>query len=1237
MAATAVVAAAACAPVVWPLLVAAGAGASVAAVGAALSQVGGVGSGLLSEAVIRAWDQLRSRGRSQAPQAVLRDELAAQLEESLTRDTSAAAALRYEVAGVLRSVDAVPVVVKESAADVREVLVQGLRELGEQFAEFGWMPDVISQQLTALNENVNETVANTRILLDLEQQTQVGVQILLLQQQQSAAARQIRIPPDAASFTGPSEDEEKAAALDAAEVPISATCPYPGLAAFQPADADRFFGREQLTALLVARAGEQLVRPGPLIVLGPSGSGKSSLLRAGFLHAVIGGALPARGSSAWPKVLITPGNNPLATLANRIAHLAGIPAGALEADLRADPARIRSDILQALFANARSQANARGLPPAADPMLTDLDAVGQQAARARLVLIVDQFEEIFTSCRDEQERRTFIKALCAAAGVATSGTAVDGAFLRQADARTAPALVVIGMRADYYDRATAYPELVPYLQDRQLVVGPLDETGLRQAIQQPAAMAGLVADGALVERLIADLGLRGHPDTRPASTSDDGGREAITARDSYKAGKLPLLSYALQQTWFKQEGRHLSVAGYLATGGINGAVAQAAGKVYTEVGEELGTAGQDAMQLVLLRLVALGEEGNPDSRRRVTLNELTDSSDSNRATLTSPVLGKLIDARLVTVDEDTAEITHDTLLTEWPQLLKWLSDDREGLRTHRELTDAARDWARKDHDPGRLFRGIRLERTLDWASRHHQDLNGNERAFLAASQRDQLRRRSLLTGAVAVVVAGALIAAGIFYFLQQSAVSQSHLAQSEEMAAGAMNLLSANVPLAMLLSVQADERARTPQARSALLEAAGQPLGDVLAEGGIVDSVAFSPNGQLLAVGDISGHVGLWDTVSGKRTATLPEGSAVNSVAFSRNGQLLAAGDAGGHVGLWNTVSGRRTTSLADGSPVVSVAFSWNGQLLAAGDAGGHVGLWDTVSGKRTATLPEGSVVNSVAFSWNGQLLAAGDAGGHVGLWDTVSGKRTATLPEGSAVNSVAFSRNGQLLAAGDAGGHVGLWDTVSGRRTTSLADGSPVNSVAFSRNGQLLAAGDAGGDVGLWDTVSGRRTTSLADGGHVNSVAFSPDGHTLAAGDDDGDVGLWETGSGQRTAALAEGSPVSSVAFGEDGRTLAVGGLGGQVGLWDTGSGTRTATLTEGSVINSVAFSPDEHMLAVGDGSGHVGLWNTVSGKRTATLFEGSPVFSLAFSPSLSDLHETTGTYEISVVKQGETGPLRL
>jgi WD domain, G-beta repeat len=973
LAATAAVAAAACAPVVWPLLLAAGAGTGAAVVGAALSQVGGVGGGLLSEAVIRAWDKLRSRGRPDAGQADLRDALAAELEAGLILDTPAAAALRDEVAGVLRGVEAVQVAltatVEESAAGVREVLVRGLRELGEEFTEFGWVLDEVNRQLTVIAEDVAQTAATTREVADNQQQTLV--ELAMLRQEARTAFGYRADRPDPAVAAGPSADEQRSAALDAARVPVSAECPYPGLAAFQPNDAERFFGRQQLTAVLVARAGEQLARPGLLMVLGPSGSGKSSLLRAGLLPAVAAGALPVRGSWAWPRDLMTPGRRPLLELATRIASLAGIPAGALEADLRTDPARITGATRQALLTNARRQANTPGLTPAVGPAVIDLDtsqqaeapdttsltAAPQVCVGPRLVLIVDQFEEVFTQCTDEQERRAFIKALCAAAGTAMPGIAADGRPIReQVDARETPALVVIGIRADFYARMTAYPELVPHLQDHQVLVGPVDEAGLREAIEKPAAGAGLVADAALVEVLLADLGLHAHRDATPAGTVEESpASAAATGWDSYAAGRLALLSYALQQTWRNREGRRLTVAGYRATGGIDGAVAQAADSVYTR----LGPTGQDTLQRVLLRLVTFGE-GTPDTRRRVNLAELTGSGDGERAT--GAVLADLIAARLVTADAGTVEITHETLLTAWPRLRQWLTDDRAGLRIHRDLTDAARDWEQQGRDPGRLFRGTRLAVARDWAAHHGQDLNAGERAFLAASQHDQLRttrRRRTAVAALAALTVLSVAAAGVAIQQRTNALQQraNALTARDQAIASQITteagLLTATDPsLAAQLDVAANQIGPTPDTKARLIATTTTPLASRLTSpAGSVVSVAFSPDGHTLAAGTGDHKVWLWNLTNPARPARLgppltgPAG-AVTSVAFSPHGRTLAAGTGDHTVWLWNLTNPARPARLGPpltgpAGPVDSVAFSPDGHILAAGTGDGTVWLWN--------------------------------------------------------------------------------------------------------------------------------------------------------------------------------------------------------------------------------------------------------------------------------------------------------
>ena len=925
-----------------------------------------MGGGLLSEAIVRAWDRLRSRGQADAGQAELRDALATELEAGLTLDTRAAAALRDEVAGVLRSVDAVQVAltatVEQSAAGVREVLVRGLRELGEEFTEFDWVLNEVNQQLAVIAEDVAQTAASTREVADNQQQTLV--ELALLRQEARGAFRYRVAQPGLPVPAGLSPDEERAAALDAAGVPASAECPYLGLAAFQPSDAGRFFGRRQLTAELVARVSEQLARPGLLIVLGPSGSGKSSLLRAGLLPAVAAGGLPARGSWAWPRDLMTPGRRPLMELATRIASLAGVPAGALEADLRADPTRITGAIRQALLTNARRQGNVAGLTPAAGPVLIDMDtsgqaeepdidpgmAVRQTAAGPRLMLIVDQFEQVFTQCADEQERRTFIAALCAAAGTGTPSAANgNGAARGHMDAREAPALVVLGIRADFYARTSAYPELVPHLQDRQVLVGSIDEAGLREVIDKPAAAAGLVVDAALVEALLADIGLHAHRDAARASAVEQSpGGVAVTGWDSYPAGRLALLSYALQQTWANREGRRLTMGGYLATGGIDGAIAQAAERVFSG----LDSTGQDALQRVLLRLVTFGE-GTPDSRRRADLAELTGSEDSEQASPTREVLADLIFARLVTADADTVEITHETLMTAWPRLHHWLSEDRAGLRIHRELTDAARDWQHHGRDPSRLFRGTRLAVARDWAAYHGRDLSAGERAFLAASEHDQLRttrwRRAVVAALAALTVLSATTA-GVAIKLSKDAFAIRNQAIANQVAAEVSQLTATDPSLAAQLDVAANLINPTPDSKTRLLNTATTPLASQLTGlPNIVYSVAFSPDGKTVAAGS-GDQVWLWNLTNPAYPTLIGQPltgptNTVYSVAFSPDGRTVAAGSVD-QVWLWNLTKPAHPTLI--GQPLIgpegnvrSMAFSQKGHILAAGGDDAHVWLWN--------------------------------------------------------------------------------------------------------------------------------------------------------------------------------------------------------------------------------------------------------------------------------------------------------
>ncbi len=424
------------------------------------------------------------------------------------------------------------------------------------------------------------------------------------------------------------------------EPPISDVCPYPGLAAFGPTDARWFFGRAQVTADLLRQLDERCGGGGPLAVVAPSGAGKSSVLAAGLIPALARGALP--GSHAWTVVRATPGAHPLATLAARLAALAGVDS---------------------------SEAAAAAEDPQALPALCAKVAIGgkpwETPSSARLVLLVDQFEETFTECQAEPERRAFISALCIAA-------------------QSAAVLVVLGVRADFYGRCLAYPALLGALNEGHLALGAMSADQLREVITGPATAEGLDLEPGLVELLLGDLG-----------AVEDSGVGAA----GYDPGALPLLAHALRVTWQQREGHLLTVAGYRRTGGIREAIATTAERVYAG----LDPTGQRIAKSVFLRLTALGD-GAEVTRRRVSPNEL----ETEEHIHTAKVLERLAAARLITLGQNSIEVAHEALIRAWPRLRQWLTEDRESLRTHRQLTEAAHSWRRLDRDPGALYRGARL-------------------------------------------------------------------------------------------------------------------------------------------------------------------------------------------------------------------------------------------------------------------------------------------------------------------------------------------------------------------------------------------------------------------------------------------------------------------------------------------------------------------------------------------------
>jgi len=924
--------------------------------------------------------------------------------------------------------------------------------------------------------------------------------------------------------------------------------PYRGLASFEREDAPWFFGREKvIQRLFELDRGASL----PLIVVGPSGSGKSSLLRAGLMAQLTGPVAP-----------FVPTATPAADFA---AVVASLPASSGVAG-----------------------------------------ASGSLGSKPRYV-IVDQFEAVFTRCQDEEQRQAFIRVVGDLAETAT---------------------VILALRADFYDQALRYPVLAAALQARQVVLGPMTADQVRRAIVEPARRAHLEVEDGLVELLLRDL------DPRTPNAQKPGAAE----QGAHEPGALPLLSHALLSTWEHSSTGAITVADYLASGGISDAITRTAEGVFA-----LLTADQQQMaRRLFLRLVHVADDA-PPTRSAVRLTELTPLGGQD----TEELLGRFVDERLITVDADTVQITHDALLTAWPRLRSWIDTGQDDLRTRRRIIEAARIWQENDRDSSALPRGLQLAIFRDWnADADNRDSLGPlASGFVAAAiaeeqareraERHRARRLRRLVGALTVLVVVVVGLAGYSFQQRATAATARDDADSREVAVMAGQLRGQDVPLAAQLSVAAYGIARTPEADASLLESSGTPSAAQLTDAPeLVQAVSLSPSHTLLAVAAANGTLRLWNVASPSHPAGVGgplmnyRDSPLYTTAISPDGKILAAAGAGRTVSLWNITDPGRPIPVGKpltgpGSTVYSVAFSPDGLIMAAGSADDTVRLWnlaDPLAPKALATLrgPSG-YVESVAFSPSGRVLAAGSADKTVRLWNVADPSRPAALGRpltgpANIVTSVTFSPNGQTLAAGSQDDKVWLWNVAAPAKAapegTLTGATDWVNAVAFSPNGQTVAAGSSQNSVLVWNLASRSLTAQLPQADPVTSLAWDGAGR-LAAGDADGTVSFWSLPS----PILLAGAPVNSVAFSSDDGMLAVGSQNLQ--LWDPASHSLLASLPApaATFVNAVAVAPGGRLVAAGYGNGTFQLWRT-TGKVPAPLGPELPasnagmIESVSFSP---------------------------
>ncbi len=960
------------------------------------------------------------------------------------------------------------------------------------------------------------------------------------------------------------------------EVSPEPTNPYKGLRAFQEADAGDFYGRESFVEKLIARLKENTPNSRLLAVIGPSGSGKSSVVRAGLIPSLRRGALV--NSDEWFYLQFIPGANPLRELTEALLRIAIKPPEALFEKLSTNP---------------------HALVDAVDEILPLKDD--------ELVLVIDQFEEIFTQVTSEIERNHFLNLLIAAVSAPNSR-------LR----------LILTLRADMYDRPLLYPDFGALLTQRFETILPLSPEEIEQAIVGPAERINMRFEPGLVSTIIADV--------------------------KQQPGALPLLQYALTELFENRDGFLLTREGYTKTGGVLGALASRADELY----DSLDSTSQQAARQMFLRLVTLGE-GVEDTRRRVLRSDLNAIARDKR------VVQEVIDIfgkhRLLTLDYEqgsrapTVEIAHEALIRVWGRLRRWLNESRNDLLLHRRLNEATLEWVKADRDPSFLATGSRLTQFETLTISPTLILNDDESRYVWASvaskQHAESRRRWLMVG-LGVFAVFALILA-IFALDRQAAAEaetiradqQSHVSRSRELAVTALTGVE-QPDLALLLSLEALNAADTFEARNSLLstlQARSQVTTFLRGNFNGVRAVTYSPDGRFLASGDRDGDITLWDAATHQTLATLTGHSDfINSLAFSPDSTMLASGSKDNSIRLWDVKTyqliGEPLLASSSDIDVWSVAFSTDGKILAAGEEDGSIVLWDTATRKQIGQplIGHTDIVFSLAFSSDTALLASGSADGTVRLWDTSTWQSLTDEPmrgHTGFVFTVAFNPDSTILASAGSDKDIIFWDTYTGERTSTIHSGhsQEIRSLAFSPDGRYFASGSHDGTIRLWDNHTGELVGKPLIGhtDQVWSIAFSPDSHTLVSGSLDRSIILWNI---EPQATLGhildrQASPVLTVAYSPDGTQFASAGgniLGNTTGtddnaihIWDATSHTEISSLNGHTLyVTSIVYSPDGKFLASGSGDHTIRLWDTATDATIRTIQPQNPglYLALAFSP---------------------------
>ena len=842
--------------------------------------------------------------------------------------------------------------------------------------------------------------------------------------------------------------------------PFDGRCPYKGLDVFEEEDAELFFGREKLVDDLASRVKESRT----VFVTGPSGSGKSSLVRAGLIHALKQGAI--KGSDRWQYATMKPGRDPFESLANAFS-------------------RLKSPELGNYFRKNANQVNV--LHECAESTLTD-------NKNQRLVLFIDQFEEVFTQIGKEEDRVVLLNLLTHVATVENGRV-----------------IILFSMRSDFVSNCATYPQLNSLLNQQFVQIGAMQPEDLVSAIAQPALRVGLRIDPDLIAQIINEM--KGEP------------------------GALPLMQFALKDLFDSQQEKSgvpaLILNDYFQRGGIHKALERHADDSFSKLSKN----EQELARSIFSGLIEIGR-GTQDTKRTAMFDELVPAN--TKAENIEAIVQKLADARLLTTDEtagrDTVAISHEKLIDAWPWLKKLVNENRDVIALQNEIKSDAKEWDEHKRDSSYLYGGARLINAHEHLETKKLVLSGLAQDFVQAGRARQRSGQIVLVGGISTVIIILIAAVIIFAGLTKESQKQSQIALARQLAA--QSQLDDDSTRSLLLAI---ESAKTiapisiPSNYQALFDALGQDALQIMRFQVDMSNISISPNGKTASI-PIGSYISVIDILTNKELYKLTHESKVTQVNFSPDGNFILSSSFDGTAKVWEATTGKEIAGMIFDDLVSGISASPDGKYAVATSYDNTAKVWEATTGKEIARMTfTNGVINSL-FSPDGKFVISSGFDNTVNLWETATAKEVARWSFSSPAVNISISPDAQWLAIGDESGKVSIIDLSSNSLTpiTLLQYATPVTTVSFSPDGRWLASASQDNIAYVWDIKNQEKIPLLGTDGSMSILVFSPDSTWLAGSGNDL-IRLWDFQNfrNERIILHSNIGSITSMVFTSDAKNL--------------------------------------------------------------------------------------------------------